>query len=158
MSIEALNLALNAKTGNAAKKAVLLGLANHASADGSHCFPSVRRLAVYSELSESAVRTKLSELRSEGLIRVVKRASQHRPTEYAIDLRKLETMRDPDLQELEAWKTPPISGDAQTSRSKHPDLQQVASRPPAAGPEPSVNRHLTVRGSQPKIGAFADDL
>lgn len=142
MSVEVWSLALNAKVGNPAKKAVLLGLANHAHPDGTHCYPSVRRLAIYSELSESTVRTKLAEMRDEGLIGIVHEAHRYRPTEYLIHLEKLIALRDPDLRELEASNAPPTSrGPAavgQASSSERSDLQETNTRPPAAGREPSV--------------------
>ncbi|MGH9158168.1 MAG: helix-turn-helix domain-containing protein [Acidimicrobiales bacterium] len=143
MSVEAWALALNARVGNPSRKAVLLGLANHAHPDGTHCFPSVRRLAIYAELSESTVRSQLAELRAAGLIRVVQEARRYRPTEYAIDLGKLAELRDPDLRELEASSEPatargPAAG-GQASGKRRSGLRETASRPPAAGREPSVD-------------------
>lgn len=147
MAIEVLVLALNAKVGNSIKKAVLIGLANHAHPDGTKCFPSVRRLAAYAECGESTVRAKLRELRSESVIEIVKEATHHHPTEYKVNLHKLSTMehevitslrRDravppymgvSDLQQLEASE----SEDLQQTKS---DLQQTNGRPLGARGKP----------------------
>ncbi len=146
MSVEVWSLALNAKVGNPAKKAVLLGLANHAHPDGTNCYPSVRRLAIYTELSESTVRMKLAEMRDEGLIGIVREAHRYRPTEYRIDLEILAELRDPALRELEASKAPPISrppaASAQPSGKPTSALRQTDTRDPAAGREPSLEPSL----------------
>ncbi len=142
MSVEAWSAVLNAKIDNSAKKMVLLGLANHAGPTGSHCFPSVKRLCIYSGLGESTVRTKLRELRDEGLIKVDKESTRYRPTEYSISINRLETMKDPDLQLLEVSISTPTSrgsdNNDQTSSSQQPDLQETDIRPPAPEPEPSL--------------------
>src|SRR5262249_18430229 len=54
---------------NSARKAVLIGLANHAGPDGTGAFPSVRTLVRYTDLSERTVRTALDRLEAEGIIR-----------------------------------------------------------------------------------------
>jgi len=145
MSVEVWSIALNAKIGNPAKKAVLLGLANHASPDGKHCYPSVRRLAVYSELSESTVRTKMAELREDKIIKVVRKSYRYRPTEYEINIKKLKAMRSSDLHLLEvSSETPTVRGisprglEAQTSEKPIPDLQETDIRPPGDGGKPSL--------------------
>ena len=160
MAIEVINAVLESKAENPSKKWVLLGLANHSGPDGRNCYPSVRRLMVYGGLSESTVRAKLGELRDDGLIRVVRKASRYRPTEYMIDVDRLVEMRDPILDEL-SGKTPrsgtenvelsngtPISGglkdrgpgngglDDQGSISRIPGVQELESRGPGDGPEP----------------------
>ncbi len=65
MSVEAISWALNlapvpadsSGQPSSASKFVLVGLANHASPDGSCAFPSVRTLTRYTGLSERTVRT-----------------------------------------------------------------------------------------------------
>ncbi len=146
MSVEVWSLALNAKVGNPAKKAVLLGLANHAHPDGTNCYPSVRRLAIYTELSESTVRMKLAEMRDEGLIGIVREAHRYRPTEYRIDLEILAELRDPGLRELEGSKATPTSRDpaagGEASGKSLPGLRETDTRDPAAGREPSLEPSL----------------
>ena len=76
MSVEATSLALNlapvpADRGwqpSSASKFVLVGLANHATPDGTGAFPSVATLVRYTGLSERTVRTCLDRLAVEGTI------------------------------------------------------------------------------------------
>jgi DNA-binding Lrp family transcriptional regulator len=136
MSIEMWNLVLNARFGNPAKKAIMLGLANHAGPDGKRAFPSVKRLSIYSELSESTVRSKLAELRDEGVIRITKKSYRYRPTEYELNVSMLKEMRDSDLHLLEVSHDTPISGDTQTSEKTRSDLQETDIRPPGDGGKP----------------------
>lgn len=162
MSVEAWDIVLNAKIDNPTVKAVLLGLANHASPEGKHIYPSVKRLSIYTSLSESTVRTKLAELRKTEIIKVVRKAHRYRPTEYEMDLEKLKSMRHPDLQLLEASSNPPTSrgtangglGD-QTSGKPTSDLQERASglqptegEPSLTVKEPSLNDSKKLFSSQ----------
>jgi len=76
VSVEATSLALNlapvpADRGwppSSASKFVLVGLANHATPDGTGAFPSVATLVRYTGLSERTVRTCLDRLAVEGTI------------------------------------------------------------------------------------------
>jgi Helix-turn-helix domain len=76
VSVEAISWALNlapvpAGRGgqpSSACKFVLVGLANHAGADGTAAFPSVATLVRYTGLSERTVRTCLDRLAAEGII------------------------------------------------------------------------------------------
>jgi len=76
VSVEATSSALNlapvpADRGwqpSSASKFVLVGLANHATPDGTGAFPSVATLVRYTGLSERTVRTCLDRLAVEGTI------------------------------------------------------------------------------------------
>ena len=69
MSVEAFSWALNeAPCDSPTQKLVLLALANHARPDGSSAFPSVSTIKRYTLLSERAIREKLVELESLGVI------------------------------------------------------------------------------------------
>ncbi|BCJ76163.1 hypothetical protein CS0771_57070 [Catellatospora sp. IY07-71] len=70
MSVEAVSWALNdAPDVPASCLAVLIGLANHAHADGRAAFPSYQRLAFYARKSVRAVQNDLAALARLGLIR-----------------------------------------------------------------------------------------
>jgi len=159
MSVEVWSLALNAKIDKPSTKAVLLGLANHAWPDGTNVRPSVRRLCIYTSWGESTVRRGLAELRDAGIIRVVKKAYRYRPTEYEIDMKKLEAMRHPDLQLLEASsKTPTYRGvtpagldesrgvnlTGLATRTVNDDYQDCQSRPSGVSPTQG-EPYLTVK-------------
>ena len=138
MSIEVFDAVLKAKIDNPAEKAVLIALANHADPDGRNCRPSVKRLMAYTSLSEATVRDKLKDLRDNGLIKIVQEAKQHKPTVYWLNIKTLKEMKHPDIIELEnkaiyGGIRPPAIGPL-----GDPDLQLPESRPPRAGPEPSL--------------------
>src|SRR5260370_20926279 len=77
MSVEAISWALNLapvpsdSRGNpdGSRAAVLVGLANHASPDGTGAFPSVKTLMRYTRQCERTVRTALDRLEATVIIR-----------------------------------------------------------------------------------------
>jgi hypothetical protein len=141
---------LRADVSDSSLKAVLVGMAEHAGPEGEHCYPSVARLVAYTNLSEATIRSRLAKARELGLLSIISKAKQHKPTEYRMNLAALENMVHPNILELESTEedatyggsqtsSPRRSGKRQTSSRHSPDLQQPESRPPAAGPKPSVN-------------------
>lgn len=69
MSIEATSWALNVDTvPDSTARVILLGLANHASRDGSAAWPSVATLAEYAVCSGRTVQRKLRDLEALGLL------------------------------------------------------------------------------------------
>lgn len=68
MSVEAMTWALAVPIGGA-RKLVLIGLGNHAHADGSHAFPTVETLAKYAHVDRRTVQRALRWLATEGLVR-----------------------------------------------------------------------------------------
>jgi hypothetical protein len=108
----------------APQKAVLLALADHANEYGESIYPSVETLGRKTALGERTIRRSLGELRGFGIIREVRPASQHRPTEYAIDLPR-----------LQAW-VPEVPVRHPTPATPAP---LEAPRPAAVAPEPSVS-------------------
>lgn len=73
-----------------AQKVVLVAMADHASNDGTRCYPSVERIAAKTGLSERTVQSAIMELRRAGILSVV--AHEHggrgHATEYSIDVSK----------------------------------------------------------------------
>lgn len=67
MSIEALNWAFALPIRDKMKP-VLLALANHVRRDGDGCYPSVRRLMLFSGCSERSVQRALKQLAAMGLV------------------------------------------------------------------------------------------
>ncbi len=154
MSLEVYVAVLEADLGDPVLKNVLLGMANHAGPDGSHCYPSVRRLLAYTNLSDSTVRTKIKLARERGLLELVREAGRHRPNEYRMNLHYLIEIKHPIIRELDGEapiyggnqtssshrsnQVKTSSSQSETSESHNPDLQEPQSRPPRAGPEPSI--------------------
>jgi len=141
MSAPVVRAVLDRHVGSAARKAVLLILAEHAHRDGTHAFPSVGTIVAETELRPSTVRQALSDLRGgtekrpmPRLIVATKPAGRYRPTEYRIRLRALDKL-PPALQQPEA--------------SERPDLQQVEVMPPASGGHASSRRRAGLQ--QPEV-------
>lgn len=81
------------------QQAVLLAMADHANDDGSSCFPSVDRIAWKLGYKPRQVTSIVRDLRRAGVLIEVAPASQHRPTEYRIDLSAA-----PPKPDFETWK------------------------------------------------------
>lgn len=133
MSIEVTALVLRAQTGlNAQAKMVLLGLADHASNDGSDAWPSVATLAQYAECSERTVQRHLHSLVDAGLIQVQRESDRRTPTTYAVCLPVLATLRGDTVT--------PVTGVTTGTRGDNDDTSGVtigASRGDiAVSPEP----------------------
>ncbi|MBA7526211.1 hypothetical protein ES705_18372 [subsurface metagenome] len=168
MSLELYVAVLEAKIGDPSLKSVLLGMANHAGPDGSHCYPGVWRLVIYTGLSESTVRRKLNVARKEKLIKVVKEAEAQRPTEYRMNLGLLERMIDPKIAELKARRSDPSHSDTPLTVTPHPShsdtppLSQCDPTPLTVTPEPSINHQEPLIEPSVKvtnrIRKFAEDV
>ena len=139
MSVEATSLALNlapvpAGRGwqpSSASKFVLVGLANHATPDGTGAFPSVATLVRYTGLSERTVRTCLDRLAVEGTITPcdpgiiaarIKRADR-RPQGW--DLNQSPARHDLDAAASRHWR---ISSQAWAGGSPRPRSRALTAR------------------------------
>lgn len=72
MSLKALSIAFTFQgCDSAAQKLALLALADHADDEGGRCYPSMRRLAAHTSLSEAQVRRHVHALIALGLVEVV---------------------------------------------------------------------------------------
>lgn len=69
MSIEAITYALNLNVGDATRKLVLIGYANHAHKDGTCTWASVKTIAEYANCSNRTVQRHVKILLDEGYIR-----------------------------------------------------------------------------------------
>lgn len=134
MSHEASVAVLEAAIDDAPLKAVLLGLANHAGPTGEHALPSIERLMVYTGLTRSTVRSRLKAATEAGLIRIVRQAYRYRPTEYAMDLDRLRSMKSPVIEALEGRRhRVPTYGGTEGAVSRPPEQLQEAVSPPSGG-------------------------
>lgn len=140
MSIEAINWALTTapiprgRRDASSLAAVLIGLANHASPDGTNAFPSVATLTQYTRLSERSVQNALRALEELGLIRpgdpdivaaYVKRADR-RPRGWDLVIHS-------GVQPL---RPAPPHG----VQTQHHGVHTGSIRGAEAAPEPSLNR------------------
>jgi hypothetical protein len=131
---------------------VLVGLANHADPDGRNAFPSLRRLAGYTRLSERTVRYALRALEDLGLISpsdpnivaaYIKRADR-RPNGYDLALERSEPVDNPPddrqplppVQEHEGQSPQQRGANSAFTRGKpcpRNILNHPKNRPPDAG-------------------------
>jgi len=91
MSIEALSMVLNHSTAIGSQKVVLLGIANHLGPDATEgAWPSQKRLADYSNMSERGVQKCIDKLVISGELRVEVAAghsrNQYKPNRYWITI------------------------------------------------------------------------
>lgn len=72
------------------EKAVLVAMVDHARDDGSHCYPSIERIAAKTGFGQRAVQSAINRLRARGILVVVayERGGRGHATEYQIDLSK----------------------------------------------------------------------
>ena len=91
MSIEVMTLVFYADPARltSTEKLVLLAMADHGNDEGRHVYPSVRKLALKTSLSERGVQNVLSKLRSEGILAIVTESNGSRANEYEIDVEML---------------------------------------------------------------------
>ena len=140
MSIEATSWALSVNgLQDATERAILLGLANHATRDGSAAWPSVATLAEYAVCSTRTVQRRLRSLEGRGFIqkgdqRLVNHLqANHRPVVY--DLPIGVTHRHPSTGSEETGVTPGASrGDTAGTAGVTP----VSPKPSMNHPEPST--------------------
>lgn len=140
MSVEAYKAALEAElqlgdeknVQPATAKAVLLGLANHAGPTGDNCYPSVKRLSVYTGLGESTVRRYMGLLRTIKVLEVIEESGRRTPTVYRLNLPLLTSWRHPWLDDRE--HPPSVGSHPETSQPDRPGVEtsqpeRVTSRP-----------------------------
>lgn len=91
MSVEVMSWVLHFSPASGTEKVILLGIANHASIDGSNAWPSLATLATYARVDQRTVRRTLRALEEAGLIETeIKAGGTHdarpdqRPNRYRV--------------------------------------------------------------------------
>lgn len=145
MTIEALTWAIrDAPDVPASCMAVLVGLANHAHADGTDAYPSVDHLAHYARKSERAVQRDLRELEELGLIRrgdqraAYKYEPRYRPVVYDLAVERTREEWVPKYKRDQAARLAAAEGHA-----TQPDERAArgdGSVTPGSGVTPTVAR------------------
>ncbi len=134
MSIRHINASLHLELKDAACKAVLLGLSNHADPDTSECFPSNELLSIYSGMTERTVRDAIRRL--ERLKLVVTKPRPGTSSIYWLDLELMEKMRHERFAEPRQMTRRP--------------RQMPPPTPAAVAPEPLRNhKETTTRARDP---------
>jgi DNA-binding transcriptional ArsR family regulator len=68
------------------EKIVLLKLADNANEEGTHCFPSIRRIAHETGKSVRSVMYGIKSLKEKGLVTVAMKGNQYSPNQYVLNL------------------------------------------------------------------------
>ena len=152
MSIKVMSMVFDANGLTATQKLVMLSLSDHGAEDGSRIYPSVETTTEKTGLSERQVRRTLADLRKMGLIFVVRKAGQHRATEYTISIKMLKNMdfRPDTVAPLEESRPATVSARPDTVAPNPLETQKEseplhATKPRAVNPEMAeVERLITV--------------
>lgn len=88
MSIKLIDAVWSLKLDNEGELLVLLALADNANDEGTHCFPSQRRIAWKTDLTVKSVSAIIARLEKKGLVETLNKGNQHQPTNYALHLEK----------------------------------------------------------------------
>lgn len=138
------------------EQTILLALADWADDSGQSVRPSVALLAWKTDFSERAIQSWLKKFRTSKALIVVRKASQHRPTEYRLDLSVL-PKKTPYIQSRGAEIAPLVSAESEKIRGEesaplnNPEVQTDPSRgaesdvrgEAAAAPNPSVEPSIS---------------
>lgn len=142
MSIEAMVWVLHNSPTSGTDKVLLLGIANHADAEGRNAWPAVRTLAKYANLEPRGVQKALRRLESEGHIRIEAQAggtqdmrSDRRPNRYTV------------LMNGASARTPrQVNGvSSSTERGVPQDANGVSSGTPEPSLEPNIEPSSAAR-------------
>jgi hypothetical protein len=156
MSIEALSMVLNHSKAIGSQKVVLLGIANHLGPDATEgAWPSQRRLADYSNMSERGVQKCIDKLVSSGELKVEVAAghsrNQYKPNRYWItiqcppDCDRSMSHRRGELEYSEGRTPVPPGSNASTVRVEQGFVLTVIE----PSEEPSENLNLDIISKQP---------
>ena len=129
------------------RKSVLVSLADHCG-DTFTCWPSARRLALWSGCSERSVRDALHQLAAQGLVAITSRDG--RVSKYRLLVPEVLPVAEPDEDDLQPLHHPPQPlHDSPPPRQQAPEpLREVPTNPhedpreppietPARGPAPA---------------------
>lgn len=84
----------------ATRKLVLLAMANYSNADGTGIRPSVATVARHCGLGLTAANAHVRGLKTTGMLRLVRPATQNWPAEYSLNLQKIAESRLPESDSL----------------------------------------------------------
>ncbi|MFI5840505.1 helix-turn-helix domain-containing protein [Catenuloplanes sp. NPDC051500] len=153
MSIEALAWAIDQAPNLPAHCAMtLVGLANHAHADGTAAFPSVAKLARYARKSESAIKRDIKELLK---LKLIVRGNQAYVAHLPADRRPVVYNLALHLRRPIEIATEPVSGkgDKPAFEPEQPPIEQPEQEPaesPAAKARREAREHALASSSRAK--------
>lgn len=140
MSYQATKAVMHADGLSSTEKLVLLAYAEHANGDGENTRPGVQRIMLYTSLSERTVRKVIQKLRKKNLLIEIRKATQHYPTEYKINMKKLSKMAHKDLSQDENN----IPRGAPNAGLDVPGVHLVPPRGAPAAPKPPKNQLINI--------------
>jgi hypothetical protein len=100
MSLEVWKAVLVADIQDPTKKLVLMAMANHAHPDGTDCYPSIPRVAIYTGLKERSVTRTIAALVEDGLVRRVGGGYRGSSAGYEINMYALSALHHPRIDRV----------------------------------------------------------
>jgi hypothetical protein len=129
-------------------KAVIRCYADHANHQGRNSFPGIPTVARETEIGERTVQRKLRKAESEGWLVVERKASQHRPTTYRVNMEKLK-----GVQGCQDVTPESLQGCQDVTPEKSPGVTSATSRGDNLTPE-SVG--TVIESTAPRADARAE--
>lgn len=146
MSIKLITDVWSLKLKNEGELLVLLALADNANDEGTHCFPSLRRIAWKTGLTIQAVSAIIGRLVKKQLVEIINKGNQYKPTNYALHLEKGE------LKEAfiaSSWAQSKVNS---IKDEVHPERSELNPEQSEVHPEQSeVNPHVKKDGLNSSI-------
>ena len=120
-----------------AEQSIMLALSDHADDDGGNVYPSVTYIAWKTGYKERNVQNIMKRLRHTGVLLVVAKATQHRATEYRLDLSRA-TMKTPFSEIARGAKFAPLDVSPGVQNSTSRGAKSGARGAIAIAPDPSL--------------------
>lgn len=139
------------------EQAVLLAMADYADDNGSNCYPSYDRLAWKTGYSARQVQRIIKGLVTQGVLLIVKPATQHQSTRYSIRLAlaKDKTAFRVDIPDTQG-RQDVHSESLQGRQMEHPGWTNETSRVDTVSTDPPYNHHIETPGKAAAPYGFSD--
>jgi predicted transcriptional regulator len=136
------------------KKLILMFMADNANDEGTHCFPSIRRLAYEAGCSTRTVIAIIGELEAEGIVEKLSKGNQNSPNQYRVKPqagKKLAPFKPSTWAKADEVAKGPSedSSPADSSRKCNPQREQVKFTTSPG----EVPNHITIR-NHPEPSVF----
>ena len=132
MSIKMMALIWDSQMPTSTHKLVLLAFADHANDNGGSCFPSIRKVAIKTQISQRQVQRIVADLKLNGLLIAMKPPRGHKTPSYQIRGDRMTPLRcDDDTGVASGVTDEPARGDTH-------DAAGVTPMSPKSSGEPSL--------------------
>lgn len=123
------------------EQSILLAMADHAQDDGSHCFPSIRRICWKTGYERRHVQRLMAGLRDSGVLTEVRAATTNHPVEYAIHLDA--ATKKPPFEDSVTGGVISTGGGLEDQGGRDSEQSGAVPTPPEPSIEPSIEPSTT---------------